>query len=398
MTRVLFTTHSAALSGAELRLLQLLAGLGPDATALVLEQGPLTAELSARGIKTESLAIDRAVAGVRRESGWHDAARSIPHVAQILPQIVHARRRFEVTVAFSQKAFVLSAFAQPWVRRPLIWALNDMLIEEHFSPAMRSLVIRLANSCARSVISNSQATAKAFMALGGRKERVSVIYPGIDLERFSEANPAQERTARSLGLRIGCFGRLSPWKGQHILLQALADISGGEAWIVGAPLFGEESYEQELRALTTQLGLDNRVRFFGHRNDVPELLAACDIVAHTSTAPEPFGKAIIEGMASGRPVIATAAGGAVEIIRDGIDGLLVPPGNVEALTATLRRLVADPQLRRKLAEGGRARSRAFRAVTMVDAYRSVLSDVISNTPTSTRTGRTPASSSRSRRE
>ena len=237
---------------------------------------------------------------------------------------LHARRRFEVTVAFSQKAFVLSAFAQPWVRRPLIWALNDMLIEEHFSPAMRSLVIRLANSCARSVISNSQATAKAFMALGGRKERVSVIYPGIDLERFSEANPAQERTARSLGLRIGCFGRLSPWKGQHILLQALADISGGEAWIVGAPLFGEESYEQELRALTTQLGLDNRVRFFGHRNDVPELLAACDIVAHTSTAPEPFGKAIIEGMASGRPVIATAAGGAVEIIRDGIDGLLVP--------------------------------------------------------------------------
>ena len=182
------------------------------------------------------------------------------------------------------------------------------------------------------------------------------------------------------------------------MLQALADISGAEAWIVGAPLFGEESYEQELRALTTQLGLDNRVRFFGHRNDVPELLAACDIVAHTSTAPEPFGKVIIEGMASGRPVIATAAGGAVEIIRDGIDGLLVPPGNVEALTATLRRLVADPQLRRKLAEGGRARSRAFRAVTMVDAYRSVLSDVISNTPTSTRTGRTPASSSRSRRE
>jgi glycosyltransferase involved in cell wall biosynthesis len=314
---------------------------------------------------------------VRRESGWHDAARSIPHVAQILPQIIHTRRHFDVTVAFSQKAFVLSAFAQPWVRRPLIWALNDMLIEEHFSPAMRSMVVRLANSCTRMVISNSQATAKAFIALGGRKERVRVIYPGIDLERFYEANPAQERTTRCM--RIGCFGRLSPWKGQHILLQALAGISDVEAWIVGAPLFGEESYEQSLRALATQLGLDNRVRFFGHRTDVPELLAACDIVAHTSTAPEPFGKVIVEGLASGRPVIATAAGGAIEIIRNGIDGLLVPPGNVEALTATLCHLVADPELRKKLAEGGRERSRAFRAVTMVDAYRSFHSEV--NCPT-----------------
>jgi glycosyltransferase involved in cell wall biosynthesis len=376
--RALFMTHSAALSGAELRLLQLMAGLRPDATALVLEQGPLTAELRARGIRTESLAIDGAIAGVRRESGWRDGARSIPHVAQILRQIIHARRRFEVTVAFSQKAFVLSALAQPWVRRPLIWTLNDILSDEHFSPAMRSLVIELANSCARSVVANSQASADAFTAFGGRKERIRVIYPGIDLESFSDAKPAQEHTARPSGLRIGCFGRLSPWKGQHILIQALVDISQVEAWIVGDALFGEESYKQELRALTARLGLDHRVRFFGHRTDVPELVAACDIVAHTSIAPEPFGKVIVEGMASGRPVIATAAGGVVEIIRDGIDGLLVPPGNVEALSATLRRLVANPRLRTKLAEGGRAHSRAFSAVTMADAYRSVLSDVTSN--------------------
>lgn len=374
----LFITHSAALSGAELRLLQLLAGLGADATALVLEQGPLTDELRARGIKTESLAIDRAVAGVRRESGWRDAARSVPHVARILRQIVHARRRFEVTVASSQKAFVLSALAQPWVRRPLVWGLNDILSEEHFSPAMRSLVIGLSNGCARNVVANSQASADAFTTFGGRKERVRVIYPGIDLGTFDGANPIHQHTTRPSGVRIGCFGRLSPWKGQHILIQALANISQAEVWIIGAALFGEESYEQRLRALAAQLGLDHRVRFFGHRTDVPELIAACDIVAHTSIAPEPFGKVIVEGMASGRPVIATAAGGVVEIIRDGIDGLLVPPGNVEALTASLRRLIADPQLRTKLAERGRARSRVFSDVTMVDAYRSMLLDVTSN--------------------
>ena len=96
---------------------------------------------------------------------------------------------------------------------------------------------------------------------------------------------------------IGHFSRLSPWKGQHILLEALvhcpADVV---AILVGDALFGEQDYVQTLKAQVESLGLQNRVHFLGFRSDIVPLMHACDVVAHTSTAPEPFGRVIAEAM------------------------------------------------------------------------------------------------------
>ena len=103
------------------------------------------------------------------------------------------------------------------------------------------------------------------------------------------------------------------------------------ALLVGDALFGEQYYVQQLYQQLKTLNLEHRVRSLGFRSDIPQLMAACDLVTHTSTAPEPFGRVIVEAMLCGTPVVAAAAGGAVELIDHGQTGWLTPPGNARKL-------------------------------------------------------------------
>jgi len=152
---------------------------------------------------------------------------------------------------------------------------------------------------------------------------------------------------------VGAFGRLSPWKGQHVLIEAVARLSDVHVAIVGDALFGEAEYVELLHALVRKHALSDRVQFLGFRRDAPRLMCSVDIVAHTATAPEPFGRVIVEGMLASRPVIATRAGGAIEILRDGETGILVTPGSVEELQEAIIRLKTNSGLLSQLARQGR---------------------------------------------
>jgi glycosyltransferase involved in cell wall biosynthesis len=140
-----------------------------------------------------------------------------------------------------------------------------------------------------------------------------------------ESGEAEASPRRALGLPeeafvVGLFGRLAPWTGQEVLLEAIAALMGDvHALIVGKAWFQEDGYAAGLHRRVAELRLAGRVHLLGHRNDIPALRACCDVIAHTSTAPDPFGRVIVEGMLSGRPVLATLAGGAVEVVRDGRD-------------------------------------------------------------------------------
>jgi glycosyltransferase involved in cell wall biosynthesis len=159
-------------------------------------------------------------------------------------------------------------------------------------------------------------------------------------------------------------GRLAPWKGQDVFLRAFAEAFAGgpqRAVVVGAPLFGQEevAYSDGLRALAGELGIGPRVDFRGHRADVASELRELDVLVHASTIAEPFGQVVAEGMAAGLAVLATAAGGPTEIVTDGVDGLLYPPGDVRALALLLRRVDADAGLRVRLGAAARDRAAAF---------------------------------------
>ena len=184
--------------------------------------------------------------------------------------------------------------------------------------------------------------------------------------------------ARRGVMRIGMVGRLAPWKGQDVFLRAFARAAAGgdqRAVIIGSAIFGEDDYASALRGLAAELGVADRVEFRGFLHNVEAQLGDLDVLVHASVLAEPFGQVIVEGMAAGLPVIASDAGGAAEIVEDGVDGLLFPPGDVDALCDALTRLLLDAPLRQRLGEAGRRRARDFRpdviGPQMMDVYRRV---------------------------
>ena len=133
--------------------------------------------------------------------------------------------------------------------------------------------------------------------------------------------------------------------------------------IIGAALFGEDQYEQEVRRLVSQLEIEDVVEFAGFRADVKQAISELDLVVHASTKGEPFGQVIIEGMAAGKPVVATNGGGVPEIVEDGNTGILVPMGDAAAMASAICRILADPVLARAMGMRGRKRVTEHFSVT-----------------------------------
>jgi glycosyltransferase involved in cell wall biosynthesis len=198
----------------------------------------------------------------------------------------------------------------------------------------------------------------------------SVIYDGLELTDY--LRPYDVAAARAeFGLSsddfiVGNVGRLVGWKGQDVFIRALAEIAHKvpdlKALIVGKPNRGHESYLDELKALAASYGLAQQVIFTGFRLDVPRLLAAMDVVVHSSSRPEPFGLVVIEGMAAGKPVIATQGGGPLDSIEEGVDGLLVPLEDPEAMAQAILSLYNDRE--RASAMGAKAREKALKLFTV----------------------------------
>ncbi len=202
--------------------------------------------------------------------------------------------------------------------------------------------------------------------------RGSVVYDGLDLSRFVYSRGG-DGVRRELGLNredfvVGNVGRLVPWKGQEVFLRALARVAPQvrnlKALIVGEPdPPTETAYLKHLQSLVQELGLSDIVRFTGFYSDIPRLMASLDVVVHSSSSPEPFGIVVIEGMAAGKPVIATGAGGVLDIVEDGRNGLLVPVGDDQAMAEAILSLAHSPDLAVQLGTNACQRVKAHFAVT-----------------------------------
>jgi len=207
----------------------------------------------------------------------------------------------------------------------------------------------------------SQFVANGLHDLGVPNNKITVVHEGIDVERFKQdALRADFNSVSSedrANLKICMVGCLVPWKGHEIFIKAVSEVQKRrkvKAFIIGASPDGNMEFENNLRRITADYGLGNSVVFLGHRNDVASLINECDILVHASTEPEPFGRVIIEGMAIGKPVIATDIGGPREIIKHCHSGLLVPPGNIEEMAAAIQSLADVPALRDEIAENGKS--------------------------------------------
>jgi glycosyltransferase involved in cell wall biosynthesis len=179
---------------------------------------------------------------------------------------------------------------------------------------------------------------------------------------------------------VGIVGRLEAWKGQDVFLRAAARVAAkhpeAEFAVVGGGTPGkEEAYPSELRAVAQELGIADRVRFVGHLVDVFPWFDALDVCVH-ATDGEPFGLVLVEAMALGKPLVATALGGPLEIVEEGSSGLLVPPGDDEAIADAVCTILADADLAARLAAGARRRAFDFTDDRMASAYAEVVREVV----------------------
>ncbi|MBW0088896.1 glycosyltransferase family 4 protein [Pseudonocardia sp. KRD-184] len=369
---VLFVGHTGEVGGAERVLLDVAAGVGGH--VLLLADGPLRAALEARGVPCTVAAGAPDLGRIRRD---RPLAGSVLRVARGLLRTVRvvaaAAKDADLVYANSQKAFVVSAFAARRARRPLLWHLHDILDDDHFGTAQRRLVTALANRRCAAVVVPSVAAGDAFVAAGGRRALVHVVANGVGAAPGSPSDRATLR--RGLGLPdgpvVGVFSRIAPWKGQHVAVAAVAAVPGAHLLLVGGPAFAEDAALADLHRLVARLDLADRVTFLGHRDDVRELMPAVDVCVHPSVAAEPFGLTVVEAMLAGLPVVASSAGALPEILTHGETGLLVPPGDAEALAAAVAELASDPGRARRMGERARSvaaeRFSSDRLVAGVDA-------------------------------
>ncbi len=379
--RILALDHVGVLGGAELSMLDIVSGLGDDVTVRLFVDGPFREALEHRRVDVAVLPMG-ALAAVKKES-LAPSPRAVLAAWRMAGVVAQEAASARVLYANSQKAFIVAALAGRRSRRPVVWHLRDLLGAPHFSALNTRAAVLMANWGAARVITNSQATADAFVAAGGRRQLVRVVHNGVDAAAFDAVSDDAARAVRAqlapgAAYVLAVFGRLHAWKGQQVALDALAQLPADcHLWVVGAPLFGEQAFEASLQAQAGRLGVASRVRFLGFRADIAALMRAADVVVHASTLPEPFGRVVVEGMLARRPVIATAAGGVTEIIADGTTGVLVPPGDAAALARAVAALRADPVRASAIAEAGSVRARdAFGVAAMVRGVRAVLDEVM----------------------
>jgi glycosyltransferase involved in cell wall biosynthesis len=215
----------------------------------------------------------------------------------------------------------------------------------------------------------SGAVADSIREVGVSAERVWIVHnaarpPAEDLDPSRVAEARAEWGIIPTDVVAAAFGRITDWKGQLDFVRAAERIAAVcprlKLMIVGDESDMAGDYMDRLKTAVDLGPLRDRVVFTGYQHDVATFYGMSDIVVHCSNRPEPFGRVVIEGMAVGKPTIAMAEGGPLDIIEDGVDGLLVPPRDEAALASALRVLYDDPALRERL--GGRARS------TVVDRF------------------------------
>jgi glycosyltransferase involved in cell wall biosynthesis len=170
-------------------------------------------------------------------------------------------------------------------------------------------------------------------------------------------------------------GRVSDWKGQDVLARALVEPPlaeiGALGLVAGDSAPGQEQHWEGLTALVEELALGDRLRLLGFRDDLGTVLGAADAVVVPSTHPEALPNSALEAAAAGVPLVATATGGTCEIVREGLTGRLVPPGDASALARALRELADDPAQARRLAAAARVDvCERFRLTRMVDEIQA----------------------------
>lgn len=211
----------------------------------------------------------------------------------------------------------------------------------------------------------SSAIAAYYEEQGIPSNKGRTILNGISVDEFMTVQDTkmlrQELGFTPTDILVGSIGRLVEWKGYDFFLKAMAELVPSfpnlKVLIVGRAdnTSQGQAYEESLKTLTRSLGLSEVVVFTGFRTDIPRIMALLDVIVHSAVELEPGSRVLIEALATGTPLVASKAGGILDIAEDDVHALLVPPEDVQDIATAVKRLLTDPQLAQRLTKAGRCR-------------------------------------------
>ena len=330
--------------GGEISLLKLLANLDKRKFHPIVvcpASGPLSEAIQKMGIEVTVIKMET----LRKINPFH------------LFSSVWQMRRFikaghiDLVHSNGSRATLYGGLAAKFAKVPVIWHVRVIESEGCYDKFLASLCAKL--------IAISQAVQKRFdWLLQNKPEKITMIYSGVDLEEFnphvSGAGIRQRYGLSSKTRVVGIVGNLIPWKGQEYFIRAARIIDERIPDVIFL-VVGDGEYRRKLEDLTKELGLEEKIIFTGARRDIPEVMAAMDIIVHSSISPEPFGRVIIEALASGKPLVAINSGGVPEIGEDYTELRLVPPRNEVAMAEAVICLLQDKEKAIKMGRLGRRR-------------------------------------------
>jgi glycosyltransferase involved in cell wall biosynthesis len=346
-------------------------------TVVLPSPGELADGLDEAGVEV----VIRPLSVLRRELMHPRGLASLaPAVARDAVALAGLIRRRHVAVVHSNTSVVLGGTAAAALARvPHVWHVREIYsrFAAAWPPYRRVLLTASALPCV------SEATAAQF-GTARRPRRVVVIPDGLAVD----ARRAPRLEARqALGLDpqvpvIAVLGRISDWKGQDVLVRALAEPPlrdrGAVGLLAGRPWPGAEDRLERVLSLARALGVDSRLVLAGFRADVETVYGAADLIAVPSTEPDPLPGAAVEAAAAGCAVIASDHGGLPEIISDGETGRLVAPGDATALAAVAAALLDDEHERERLGAAAALDARArFAPERLLDGVQALYDELCS---------------------
>lgn len=386
-TRVLYVNHTGHLGGGERSLLALLDGLdGAVELQVACPEGPLFDEVEKSG---HTAVVIRGTEGSLRLHPV-ETPIAVGELGYTARQIVRVAREFgaDLLHANSIRAGISAGVAARVSRTPAVVHLRDRLPAGPLSTLTYDLLARTAAQ----VVANSRYTAERYPD-GHGEDVVRVVHNPVDLTRFDPDRIRRDEARSQLGLGadqpvLGMVAQITPWKAQDDAIRICSQlrevhpdvrllIVGSAKFVSRATRFDNVRYLEDLKALAGELDVSDNVLFMGEREDVPEILRALDVLLMPSWE-EPFGRAIIEGMAMRLPVIATDVGGPNEILADGRTGLLLPPRAPDLWARATADLLDRPERRAELGRNASIEvSERFGLAQHVRAVLEIYDEVLS---------------------
>jgi glycosyltransferase involved in cell wall biosynthesis len=360
---VVFVESAAAMGGVQFSTLYLAQSLDKGRWKPIVvcpEEGDLTNACRESGIETHvldhprlwSTSIRVGATRLPNPAAWAWDAGVIVSAARRLKRfLVQCSPDLIVTKGLS--SHFLGGLAARKLRIPCVWHVQDFISERTFGIYRRAFGWA-ARWFPQQIIVDGGTIAKQLP--GALEPWVTVIHNGVDTNLFRPgldgSGVREELGIPKDHLVIGHVGRITPWKGQHYLIEAFERIANENPkltlLLVGAPVFDNDSYQRRLLSMAAESGLKDWIKFAGYRHDLPNVLAAMDVFAFTSIEKDTSPLALLSAMSSGLPIVAFDIEGVEELMTND-QCFLTPVGRIEELAASLKTLVADEGLRRRLA-------------------------------------------------